>query len=240
VLRIRSVPDRGAKVLPKPTNDESGDVGLLLRALEFSADKHRTQRRKDVDASPYINHPIAVAAVLANVGGVRSMPVLCAAVLHDTIEDTETTPEELDAAFGREIRLLVEEVTDDKQLPKDERKRLQIEHAPHLSPAAKHIKLGDKISNIQDVADSPPAKWSGQRRREYLDWAEQVVAGCRGVRWGIRRLPGEGSEPARSRLREPTRFAKTPWQVWVGTLTSEHGPGLSSQRLAAGCVSISA
>jgi guanosine-3',5'-bis(diphosphate) 3'-pyrophosphohydrolase len=186
------------------TDKEVDGIALLLRAIEFSAEKHRTQRRKDVDASPYINHPIAVAAVLARVGGVRRIPVLCAAVLHDTIEDTETSAEELDAAFGQEICLLVQEVTDDKRLAKDERKRLQIEHAPHLSPSAKLIKLGDKIANIKDVTDSPPSDWSGQRRRQYLDWAEQVVAGCRGVNHALEDRFDEVLRRAREVLsREP-------------------------------------
>lgn len=163
------------------TRHEAAGADLLLRALEFSAEKHRAQRRKGVDASPYVNHPIEVASLLANVGGVRDMAVLVAAVLHDTIEDTRTSLEEIDAAFGKEIRHLVQEVTDDKNLPKAERKRLQVEHAPQLSHRAKLIKIADKISNVRDVTDGPPSDWSVERRREYLDWAERVVAGCRGV-----------------------------------------------------------
>ena len=107
------------------------------------------------------------------------LPTLVAAVLHDTIEDTETTPEELEERFGPEVRALVLEVTDDKRLPKAERKRLQIEHAPLRSAKAKVIKLGDKIANVRDVTSTPPANWSVPRRREYLDWTEQVVRGCR-------------------------------------------------------------
>lgn len=148
----------------------SAGVGLLLRAVEFSAERHRGQRRKGVDASPYINHSIEVAAMLANVAGVRDLAILIAAVLHDTIEDTRTSPEELEAAFGPEVRLLVQEVTDDKTLPKAERKRLQVKHAPQLSPSAKLIKLADKVSNVRDVTDRPPSDWSVERRREYLDW----------------------------------------------------------------------
>ena len=156
-------------------------AAILLRAVAFAAEKHRDQRRKGIDASPYINHPIGVADLLANVGGVCDMSTLVAAVLHDTIEDTRTSPEELEAAFGRSVRLLVQEVTDDKRLPKAERKRLQVEHAPHLSLAAKMIKLADKISNVRDVTENPPAAWPIGRRREYLEWAERVVSGCRGV-----------------------------------------------------------
>ena len=157
------------------------NVGVLLAAMQFSAERHREQRRKGADASPYINHPIEVAALLANVAGVQDDAILTAAILHDTVEDTRTSPAELEATFGSGIRLLVQEVTDDKSLPKAERKRLQVEHAPHRSHSAKLIKIADKISNVREVTDSPPAGWSLERRREYLDWAERVVAGCRGV-----------------------------------------------------------
>jgi len=152
----------------------------LFAALKFAADKHSRQRRKDSDATPYINHPIAVAEVLTRVGGVTDSATLQAAFLHDTIEDTQTTPEELDKHFGQEVRSLVEELTDDKSLPKQERKRLQIEHAPHLSPRAKQIKIADKICNLQDITATEPADWPLQRKRDYFDWAEKVVAGCRG------------------------------------------------------------
>ena len=159
-----------------------GDAGaLLLKAAAFAAEKHREQRRKGVDASPYINHPLEVAATLANVGCVIDVGTLVAAILHDTIEDTSTTGQELEAMFGRQVRMLVEEVTDDKRLVKAERKRLQVEHAPALSAAAKVIKLGDKISNVAEVTRNPPAGWPMLRRLEYLEWAERVVAGCRGV-----------------------------------------------------------
>jgi guanosine-3',5'-bis(diphosphate) 3'-pyrophosphohydrolase len=157
------------------------NIGVLLTAFQFSAEKHRDQRRKGVDASPYINHPIEVAALLANVAGVQDNAILAAAVLHDTIEDTRTTPAEIEATFGSAVRHLVQEVTDDKSLPKAERKRLQVEHAPHLSPSAKLIKTADKISNVKEVTDNPPADWPIERRREYLVWGERVVAGCRGA-----------------------------------------------------------
>ena len=163
------------------------DTSRLLQALSFSAEKHRNQRRKDRGASPYINHPIEVATVLATVGGVTDITTLAAAVLHDTIEDTATTGEELEQRFGREVRLLVEEMTDDKRLPKAERKRLQVEHARGTSHRAKLIKLGDKICNVRDVTHAPPADWSVERRREYLDWTQQVVAGCRGASAALER-----------------------------------------------------
>jgi guanosine-3',5'-bis(diphosphate) 3'-pyrophosphohydrolase len=153
-------------------------AGLLV-ALRFAAHKHSRQRRKDAAATPYINHPIAVAEVLARIAGVSDLGILQAAILHDTLEDTQTAAEELDEHFGQAVRSLVEEVTDQKGLPQQERKRLQIEHAPKLSQAAKLIKMADKISNLSDISATQPVGWPLQRKLEYLDWAEQVVAGCR-------------------------------------------------------------
>jgi guanosine-3',5'-bis(diphosphate) 3'-pyrophosphohydrolase len=161
--------------------DGASDLHRLLAAVEFAAHKHRVQRRRDVEASPYINHPIQVAHVLTHVGGIDDVVTLMGGVLHDTIEDTETTPEELEERFGSIVRAVVEEVTDDKELPKDERKRLQVERAPVLSDRAKLIKLGDKICNVQDVTYRPPKKWDDDQRRSYIEWTRDVVAGCRGV-----------------------------------------------------------
>ena len=160
-------------------------LGAFVKAVAFAADKHRNQRRKDAEASPYINHPIALANVLANEGGVADVTVLCAAVLHDTIEDTETTPEELQAIFGHKVAAVVMEVTDDKSLEKSLRKQRQVEHAPHISTEAKLVKLADKISNLRDIIASPPADWSAERKQAYFDWAAKVVAGVRGVHPGL-------------------------------------------------------
>ncbi len=137
----------------------SDPTQMLLRAVAFAATKHRDQRRKGADASPYINHPIALAEVLREEGGVVDPIVLCAALLHDTIEDTSTTVEELRTAFGEEIASVVAEVTDNKSVHKDERKRLQVEHASTISQRAKLIKLADKICNLRDIATVPPAGW---------------------------------------------------------------------------------
>jgi guanosine-3',5'-bis(diphosphate) 3'-pyrophosphohydrolase len=158
-----------------------GELALLLKALAFAAHKHRDQRRKDPEASPYINHPIALADVLVNEGGVTDVEVLCAALLHDTVEDTATTPEELEAAFGERVARIVAEVTDDKTLAKADRKRLQVEHAGELSQEAKLVKLADKICNLRDVAERAPPSWDLARRREYFDWAKRVVDGLRGT-----------------------------------------------------------
>jgi guanosine-3',5'-bis(diphosphate) 3'-pyrophosphohydrolase len=157
------------------------ELPLILKALAFAAHKHRDQRREDVEASPYINHPIALANVLANEAGVHDVEVICAALLHDTVEDTDTTPIELQEEFGNAIARLVMEVTDDKELARDERKRLQIEHAAAASRKAKLVKLADKICNLRDVAQRPPAGWSLERRQSYFDWALQVVDRLRGA-----------------------------------------------------------
>ena len=164
------------------------DLKLLLKALAFSAARHKDQRRKDVEASPYINHPITLANVLCNEGHVTDMEVICGALLHDTIEDTDTEPEELEAEFGKAIRDIVMEVTDDKTLPSSERKQAQIEHAAGISDKAKLVKLADKISNLRDVANCPPPDWSLERRREYFDWARAVIDGLRGVDAGLERV----------------------------------------------------
>ncbi len=181
---------------------EPDDI-LILRAVDFAARKHREQKRKDKEASPYINHPISVALLLADIGGVRDPEVLAAAILHDTLEDTKTTPDELEAIFGSRVRRLVEEVTDDKRLPKQERKKLQIEHARHLSPEAALLKLGDKISNVRDVAHSPPVEWNFRRRMEYLDWAEAVVNNCPKVNPALEKRFAEVLDEGRRKLVSP-------------------------------------
>ena len=157
------------------------NLNKLLEAASFAAKKHAGQTRKGANAEPYINHPLEVANLLANVGKIDDFDILIAAVLHDTIEDTKTTKTELTKRFGKKVCEYVLEVTDDKSLPKATRKQLQIEHAPHLSNGAKQIKLADKISNITDIVNSPPADWSLQRKLEYVEWGEKVVAGLRGV-----------------------------------------------------------
>ena len=157
------------------------NIGLLLAAAHFSADKHRDQRRKGSRNTPYINHPLEVAERLNRVGGIEDATILAAAILHDTIEDTETTPEELSASFSPAIAAIVEDLTDDKDLHWTDRKRREIEHAARVSPAAKLIKLSDKTSNVADTVSNPPGDWTLQRRRDYLLFAEKVAEGCRGI-----------------------------------------------------------
>jgi GTP diphosphokinase / guanosine-3',5'-bis(diphosphate) 3'-diphosphatase len=156
------------------------DMQLILSALHFAAQKHAGQRRKDAAQTPYINHPIAIANLLAECG-VTEWDVLCAAILHDTLEDTETFVSELDSYFGVSVSTLVYEVTDDKSLPADERKLLQVEHAPNLSNGAKLIKIADKTCNVMDSSTLSPVGWTLGRKLAYNDWAMRVVNGCRGV-----------------------------------------------------------
>lgn len=178
------------------------DLALLLKAIYFSAQKHRHQTRKDTAASPFINHPIEVANLLWTIGEICDTIAITAAILHDTIEDTDTTCEELRVNFGNEVLELVLEVSDDKNLPKRERKRKQIVHSPNLSKSAKLIKLADKISNVHDIAFAPPDHWSLQRRIEYLQWAEAVVAGLRGINGNLEKRFDETLVSARQKLDE--------------------------------------
>ena len=156
------------------------DISLMLKAFKFAALKHQHQRRKSEAAVPYINHLIEVSETLWEIGHIRDIDTIIAGILHDTIEDTDTVPEELEATFSKKIRSLVEEVTDDKRLPKQERKRLQIKHAGDASLEARHIKLADKICNVRDLIAAPPAQWSLERKIAYVDWAESVIDGLRG------------------------------------------------------------
>ena len=159
-------------------------LSLLFKALSFSAEKHTKQRRKDIDKTPYINHPISLANILAQ-RWVIDENVLCAAILHDTIEDTETTVGELQDHFGEKITSIVLEVTDDKSLEKSVRKQKQVEHAATISHEAKLVKLADKIANITDIINTPPVDWSSDRKKEYFDWAKAVVDNLRGAHQGL-------------------------------------------------------
>jgi guanosine-3',5'-bis(diphosphate) 3'-pyrophosphohydrolase len=176
------------------------DAARFLHALVLAAERHRVQRRKDADATPYINHPIAVAAVLAHAGQVTDEAMLVAAILHDTVEDTPTSFEEIESRFGATVADLVRELTDDKSLPKQRRKQLQIEHAPSASAQAKQLKIADKICNVRDIDTKTPADWDMARRREYLNWAEAVVVGCRGVNLELDRAFDQAVAQARARL----------------------------------------
>ncbi|XP_035484730.2 guanosine-3',5'-bis(diphosphate) 3'-pyrophosphohydrolase MESH1 [Scophthalmus maximus] len=159
----------------------NSDALVLLETVNFAAEKHRNQRRKDADKTPYINHPIGVARILSHEGGITDIEVLQAALLHDTVEDTDTTPAELEAKFGATVARIVQEVTDDRRLPKQERKRQQVEHAAHCSQQAKLVKLADKLYNLRDLNRCTPDGWTAERVQEYFIWASAVVRGLKGT-----------------------------------------------------------
>ena len=176
------------------------DVEKILKASVMAARRHADQKRKGISGVPYINHPLEVAEALIRVGGVDDVDTLIAALLHDTVEDTATTPAEIREIFGERVAAIVAEVTDDKMLPKARRKELQVEHAPHLSDAAKQLKLADKIVNIRDITNDPPADWDRGRCIGYVDWGEQVAAGLRGVNRPLEDLFDETVAAARAKF----------------------------------------
>lgn len=157
-------------------------------ALAFAARKHKHQCRKDAEHSPYINHPIDLFHLLCVEADIDDPEVLCGAILHDILEDTDTCPEQLEALFGSKVTNIVKEVSDDMRLPKRQRWHLQIEKAPKLSPEAKLVKLADKICNLRDLSRSPPPHWDRQRLRAYFDWAKDVVDRIRGTHPKLERL----------------------------------------------------
>jgi len=175
---------------------------IVLRAARFASVKHVSQKRKGVAAEPYLNHLIEVAELISMALSEVDANLIAAAFLHDTIEDTATSRQELIEAFGEDITGLVCEVTDDKSLPKAERKRLQIEHAPHLSDRAQIIKIADKISNLRAILLTPPHDWDFARKQEYLDWAKLVVNACTVTNPFLRSEFERAFEQAREKLSE--------------------------------------
>jgi GTP diphosphokinase / guanosine-3',5'-bis(diphosphate) 3'-diphosphatase len=163
------------------------DLELMMRAAAFASAQHRDQRRKDAAASPYVNHLIEVVSILALEGGVTDGPLLAAGWLHDVVEDTSTGLDAVRGLFGDGVADLVDEVSDDKALPKQRRKDLQVSHAAHASPRGKQLKLADKIANVRDLGRGMPKGWSTERCVEYVAWAQAVVAGLRGANAGLER-----------------------------------------------------
>ncbi len=161
--------------------DSKSALVKVADALAFAAHKHRGQHRIDAARSPYINHPIDLLNVLCCEAGIENPDILCAAILHDTLEDTNTSEEEITRRFGPKVAAIVGEVSDDMRLPKRKRWQLQIEKAPHLSREAKIVKLADKICNLRDLANSPPPHWSRDRIQTYFDWAKAVIEQLRGT-----------------------------------------------------------
>jgi guanosine-3',5'-bis(diphosphate) 3'-pyrophosphohydrolase len=174
----------------RPAPPAGSPLHRVVDAIAFAAHAHRMQRRKDRDATPYINHPVALVHILSVEAGIDDADVLCAAALHDYLEDCCGEPDQatledgrdlLHRRFGLQVLALVEAVTDDKSLPKAERKRRQVTHAAHAPHGARLIKLADKTANLRDLADFPPTDWPLHRRREYFDWAAQVIGQMRGT-----------------------------------------------------------
>lgn len=164
---------------------EAPSTFLILKAANFAAEKHRDQRRKNSYNSPYINHPIGVAYNISKIGSIDDTATIIAALLHDTVEDTETTFDEIEKEFDAEVAAIVRDVTDDKSLPAYQRKLKQIEHAPHLSPKAKVVKLSDKLYNLQDLCKNTPKGWSLERVQGYFVWSWFVVNGLRETSTGL-------------------------------------------------------
>jgi (p)ppGpp synthase/HD superfamily hydrolase len=154
----------------------AADIQRILAAARFAAEKHAAQKRKGEAREPYINHLIEVAELVAASSPVLDTNLVVAAFLHDIVEDTGVTPQEIEALFGADVAGLVMEVTDDKSLPKETRKALQVQNAHKKTPRAQTLKLADKISNLRAILSSPPRDWSVERKRQYFDWAHDVIA----------------------------------------------------------------
>lgn len=180
-------------------------LSLFVQALDFAARQHVAQRRKGAAGEPYINHLCEVAAILSETVGTDDAVLLIAAILHDVVEDTDATIDDVAALFGNEVAQVVAQVTDDKSLSRDARKALQIEKAPMLSVPARLLKIADKTSNLRGIVASPPQDWTDQRKKEYVLWAEAVVAGCRGLSAPLEVAFDEASAQARRLLGMPDR-----------------------------------
>ncbi|MGA1235896.1 MAG: HD domain-containing protein [Limisphaerales bacterium] len=172
----------------------------LIEAAWFAAERHRGQRRKDVAGTPYLYHPLGVAEILVRAGGVEDLVVLQAALLHDVLEDTETSGAELAGLFGDEVCGLVVELTDDMSLPVGVRRRVQLERVAGLSVGAKLVRVADKIYNVRDLSGVDPLGWSVAQKADYLEWAVDVVEACGGVNAGLEREFGCVLEAARKCL----------------------------------------
>ena len=173
---------------------------LVSEAADLAARRHNGMARKGRGNEPYINHLAEVANLLALVTDGGDAELIAAGWLHDTVEDTNTTREELAQKFSERVAALVLEVTDDMSLPKSQRRQKQIDDAPHKSPSAKLIKIADKISNIRARILPRPSQDERDDLIDYLTWAEKVVAGCRGVNPALDRAFNATVQLARSTL----------------------------------------
>ena len=199
MMRIRpSTPPR--KSGSKQRRDYLNDIVLITRAFNFASSRHSEQRRKGQAQEPYVNHLAEVAELVAETTNGNDANLVAAALLHDTIEDTHTQPNELVTLFNEDIASLVGEVTDDTTLLKAERKKIQIANAPKKSPRAKILKLADKTSNLRSIAKSPPKNWDSSRKAEYINWAVKVVEGLGTVPTGLKSHFEKAAQTARDSI----------------------------------------
>ena len=164
-----------------PPERAPAPLALAVRALAFATLRHTDQRRKGRRGEPYVNHLAEVALLVSEATQGADAALVAAALLHDVVEDQGVTPAEIAATFGADVADLVAQVTDDKALPPEERKRLQVVHAPHLSARGKLLKLADKVANLRSLAEDPPTDWETPRALAYVAWSRAVVDGLRGV-----------------------------------------------------------
>lgn len=146
----------------------------VFAALSFAAQRHRDAPRPGAD--PCLAHPIAVADAIVSIGGVTDAVVLCAALLHDVVNNTETPPQLLMDRFGREIADVVLDISDDRSLPEVQRRRVQVAYAPNLSGRARLVRLADMLCRLRRLAAVPRAE-----RAAEVAWVAQMVAGLGGM-----------------------------------------------------------
>ncbi|MEP9351489.1 HD domain-containing protein [Xanthobacter sp. KR7-225] len=171
-------------LMPHPadvTDTAPAPLALAVRALAFATLRHADQRRKGRRGEPYVNHLAEVALLVSEATSGADAALVAAALLHDVVEDQGVTLAEVAATFGADVAHLVAEVTDDKALPPEERKRLQVVHAPALSARGKLLKLADKVANLRSLAEDPPTDWETPRALAYVAWSREVAAGLRGA-----------------------------------------------------------
>ncbi len=171
--------DRFSDLLKQANEEEkslnNSDVEKILKGVEFAADKHRLQTRKNKEKTPYIAHPIGVAENLMKTGNVRDASMIIGALLHDTLEDTQTTFSEIEKAFGKDVANYVKELSCDKGLTHSEKNRRQVIEASHKSAGAAQIKLADKLANLSELTHNPPSSWTQERVDQYYEWAQSVI-----------------------------------------------------------------
>jgi guanosine-3',5'-bis(diphosphate) 3'-pyrophosphohydrolase len=156
-------------------SSDTDPLNLVIRAAYFAGEKHRLQRRSDVEQTPYINHPLELAHILTEEGGINCLDTICASLLHDTLEDTDTSSDELKKHFGDVIASIVMEVSNDMTLSSQQRRVYELEKVVSLSHKAKLVKIADKLANIRDVSTMPPMGWTREKKQDYFDFALEII-----------------------------------------------------------------